>query len=369
MTILARMPRLHRLALLLALVAFGLPATASARVPQGFVGVDAGGPLFNSDVSLSRQMDTMVASGVQSVRVVFNWSAAQPSPGGPIDFAATDAIVAAAAAHGMTVLPTVLYAPGWDATGAQQIPARTGPYAAYLTALIGRYGPRGSFWANHPRHPIRMWQIWNEENLPVYWPQPFARSYAKLLAASHAAIKRADPGAKVVSGALTNVAWRYLGQLNHVRGALHSYDMIAINGFTSTPARVIEFLQLMRRGADRTGARSKPILATELSWPSSRGHDTDQFDWDTTERGQARNVGALLPLLAAHRSSLRLAGFYYYTWVTQPAPHDNFNYAGLLSYDPGGRIVAKPALRAFRAAALRIEGCKRKGRTATACVR
>ena len=43
-----------------------------------------------------------------------------------------------------------------------------------------------------------MWQIWNEENLTYYWHQPFASSYISLLRAAHNAIKRADPGAKVM---------------------------------------------------------------------------------------------------------------------------------------------------------------------------
>ena len=122
------------------------------------------------------------------------------------------------------MLPTILYVPGWDAKtnkdGGLPIPKRAGPYAAYITALIKRYGPHGSFWAGKShRLPIRAWQIWNEANLIYYWPQPFAKGYVSLLRAAHKAIKHADPEAKVVLGALTNTAWRSLGQINHIRGA------------------------------------------------------------------------------------------------------------------------------------------------------
>ena len=57
------------------------PAAASARVPHGFVGMDVDGPLFPATapgVDISRQMDKMVTSGVESIRVVFDWAAAQP---------------------------------------------------------------------------------------------------------------------------------------------------------------------------------------------------------------------------------------------------------------------------------------------------
>jgi hypothetical protein len=381
-----------------------LPTAAAARhrakktttppVPSTFVGVNAGGPLFNPDVNLDQQLSTMVANGVQSIRVVFNWAEAQPYandsqvPGGiqgsnftdingvPTSFADTDKIVAAASAHGLAVLPTVLYAPAWDLggnyTGGLAPPARNGPYADYLTALIGRYGPHGTFWQTHqPKRPIRAWQIWNEPNIPAYWPPPFASSYVGLLRAAHAAIKSADPGAQVVLGAITNAAWTYLGQIYQIPGARKLFDVVAVNGFTSTPANVIEFLQRVRRAVNRLGDRTKPLLATELSWPSAVGQPVPHKDWDTTERGQARNIAALLPLLAAHRRGLRLAGFDYYTWVTQDAQpgRDDFNFAGLLNYQDGGQITAKPALAAYRKAALKLERCRRKGLLATTCVK
>jgi hypothetical protein len=371
-----------------------LPAAAGARSapPQGFFGVDAGGPLFNPDVDLGRQMDLMVGSGVQSIRVVFNWSEAQPYPneaavpadqrgsyqlvgGVPTSFAATDRIVSLASARGLAVLPTVLFAPSWDAgrnPAGFSPPARSGPYGAYLKALIGRYGPHGSFWrGRHRKLAIRAWQIWNEPNISQYWPQPFAPGYVKLLRAAHSAIKHADRGARVVLGALTNTAWKYLGQIDRIRGARKLYDVISVNGFTSTPGRVIEFLSLMRRAADRLGNSRKPLLATELSFPSAKGHPVQQNDWDTTRQGQARDVAKLLPLLAANRRSLNLAGFFYYTWVTQENldSRDDFNFAGLLDYQGNGRITAKPALGAYRKAALRLEGCRRKGSTATRCIR
>jgi hypothetical protein len=395
--------RIHITLLALALVCLAVPTAAASHakarpsttppVPSTFVGVDAGGPLFNDNVNLDQQFSTMVSAGVQSIRVVFNWAAAQPYAddskvpvdqqddftdigGVPTSFVATDKIVETAVAHGLAVLPTVLYAPGWDQgtnrSGGLAPPARTRPYTNYLTALIGRYGPRGTFWSSHrPRRPIRSWQIWNEPNLPAFWPQPFASSYVGLLRAAHAAIKNADPGAQVVLGALTNTAWTYLGQIYRIHGARNLFDVIAVNGFTSTPTRVLEFLQLVRRAANRLGDPTKPLLATELSWPSAVGQHVGHRDWDTTERGQATNIAALLPLLAAYRQQLHLQGFDYYTWVTQSAHpgHDDFNFAGLLNYQDSGLITAKPALSAYRKAALALEQCRRKGPLATSCAK
>jgi hypothetical protein len=216
-----------------------------------------------------------------------------------------------------------------------------------------------------------MWQIWNEPNITYYWPQPFAATYVQLLKAAHDAVKRADRGAKVVLAAITNVAWRDLGRIYAVKGARKLFDLAAVNGFTSTPKNVITFLQLVRRAMNRLGDRRKPLLYTEMSWPSSVGQSVKHLDWDTTEAGQARKVAAALPMLAAKRKSLRLSAFYYYTWMAEEyqGAFDDFNFAGLVRYQPDQKIIDKPALKAFKLAALKLEGCRAKGRVATRCLR
>jgi hypothetical protein len=382
----------------------GHPAHAAARskakttkvphVPNGFVGMDIDGPLFDptSPLNLGNQMTSMVGDGVQSMRVAFSWAAAQPyasmadvpadrqgefvpgPDGRPIDYSVTDQIVGNAATHGLTVLPTLLYAPAWDAEsnpGGVSIPKVNAPYAQFAGAMVQRYGSSGSFWTENPsipKVPIRMWQIWNEPNIPLYWPQPFAKSYVGLLHAAHDAIKQADPRAKVVIGALTNFAWQALGQVYKVSGARHQFDIVSVNGFTATPADVILYWRFTRGAMSHYKDGRKPLLATELSWPSSKGQSPQKQDFSTTEKGQAQNVAGILPLIAKWRTRLRLAGFYYYTWIDaerRGAPV--FSFAGLQRLTSGGQVRVKPALKAFTTGALAIEGCRAKGATATSC--
>lgn len=388
----------------LIIVALALTPLAAARarrarlspgtpVPQGFVGVDVDGPLTvdGSQIDFAQQVATMVASGVQSIRVAFDWARIEPYAswadvpaadsaqftnvgGRPFDFQTTDTIVGDAARAGISVLPTALYAPAWDAVDNPDgvaYPLRDAPFGTYLTALISRYGLHGSFWAANPgihRMPIRSWQIWNEPDLAYYWHQPFVNGYIALLRVAHAAIKRADPEASVVLGALTNLAWRSLGRLYRVPGARRLFDAVAVNGFTRLPSNVLLYLRFMRDAMDRFGDRTKPLIATEVSWPSARGQTDSTYDFITTRAGQARNIAALLPQLARQRTSLGLASFDYYTWMGQEDPGTQaFNFAGLLGVRDGA-ITVKPALAAFRAAALRLERCRRKGATATRCI-
>ena len=148
-----------------------LPAAADAgeTVPRGFVGVMADGPLFSAGVPLGREVDLMASAGVEAVRVSFFWSTAQPYPPGtplppgyvdvdgvPTSFAGPDALVAEAARRHLDVLPVVLAAPAW----AREDPAQTwsppapgaySRYASFMAALVRRYKPGGTFWAQRPR--------------------------------------------------------------------------------------------------------------------------------------------------------------------------------------------------------------------------
>jgi hypothetical protein len=350
----------------------------------------------NSVVNLPQQLDAMVAGGVESIRVVVDWSQAQPyanwadvpssrrggfvSAGGvPTDFSALDAVVGAAAQRRLTVLPVIQNAPSWDGQsypGALVRLARSPrPYAAFVAALVRRYGSRGRFWGVNPalpKVPITMWQIWNEPNIPAFWPpQPYYARYVALLRAAHAAIKAADRSAKVVLAGLPNYSWIELARIERVRGARKLFDVVAVHPYTKTPQGVITIIRFVRHQLDVTGAASKPILADEISWPSSVGQTTHNvgYDFATTKAGQAKKVGQALRLLAANRFRLGLAGFYYYDWAGQERPNYlAFDFAGLFHF-AAGQFQPKPAYGVFRSMALRLEGCRAKGTTATACVR
>jgi hypothetical protein len=382
----------RRLLCLVVLTLLALPAAAaSARVPQGFVGMMADGPVFDPSVNLSQQLDRMVASGVERLRVEFNWSVAQPyrtwadvpaderslyvnGPGNvPTNYIYTDELMKVVARHELPLLPVVLYAPSWDASsrGNHLQPVHDAPFGRYLTALVRRYGPHGSFWSSHRSlryWPIRSWQIWNEPNLTYYWDTtPFAPSYVALLRVAHAAIKRVDPRATIVLGALVNYGWRGLTLIYKIHGARGLFDAVASNPYTATPSGVITILGRMRRTMDKHGDHAKPLIATEVGWPSAKGKTRQNFGFNTTERGQARKLSELLPLLAANRRSLGLQSFYYYTWMSTDRPGAvSWAFSGLLQWT-GSRVRAKPAYAAFRRAALKLEGCRSKGPTPFSC--
>lgn len=382
------------------------PSASAARapasaVPFGFVGMDVDQPVWpNPGIDFSQQLDVMVASGVDSLRAVIDWSNAQPYAtwsqvpadeqssgqfvdvdGIPTDFTEIDALVAEVAEHGMTLLPVIINAPPWDAqnyNGQVSVPRTPGPYAAFVKALVLRYGPNGSFWRENPqipKLPVEAWQVWNEPNVWAFWPQgpqPFYRGYVPLLRATYVAIKQADPRAKVVLAGMPNWSWISIRQVIQ-HGGRNLFDVVDVHPYTRTPQGVIRILGYVRRVLNRYGHSQTPIIAGEISWPSSEGKGATPvgFDISTTEAGQAKRIGTLMRLLARYRRPLELSGFDYYDWAGLDQPGaELFSFSGLFHLNPSTyQFTAKPAYYVFRNEALALEGCRGKGVLATECLR
>jgi hypothetical protein len=337
------------------------PASAGAAVPRSFFGVMSDGALFAPTVDLGSELALMRSSGVGSTRVAVQWRALQPQPG-TTDFAAFDAYVLATARAGIRILPVVLGTPPWAArnpSNPASPPKDPRQYGAFLSALVQRYGPAGTLWAEHPevpRVPIRQWQVWNEPDLGKYWAaKDWAPGYVALLRAARAAIKAADPSANVVLAGLTNRSWVDLRRV-YAAGGGRLFDLAAVHAFSRRVPNVLKIVTLVRREMRRHGDARKQLVLSEVSWSSGRGHSTFNYGWETSEQGQAQRLKAALARLAARRHADRIAGIYWYTWMS-PAigGKDSFDYSGLRRLDAAGHPVTKPALAAFRALARRLE--------------
>ncbi len=367
----------------LLLVALVWGGAAQARVPNGFVGMNVEGPFFYPGMNQSGEMATMVKSGVRSVRILFDWALIQPyrsfkavpaaerslfanSHGVPTNFFATDTVVRLAASHRVTVLPVLEYTPKWASRhpkNAASPPGSDAAFGRFAATLVRRYGPHGTFWSANPgvpKIPIRIWQIWNEPNFSSYWSkQPFERSYIKLVAAAHGAIKRADRGAKVALAGMANYSWKYLTSIYKQRGARKLFDIVDVHPYTATPQGVITILGKVREVMNRFGDRRKSMMATEISWPSAKGKAKTLFENATTERGEAHKLSQAVALLARNRRRLKLQAFYWYTWITNEtlpgARSDPFNFAGLWKFIDNVGPSPKPAYRAFVKAVHKIE--------------
>lgn len=339
------------------------PAAASSA--PAFIGVTSG-DLTNPGVRVASELTLMGRSGVGSVRAPFYWREAQPSRGGPTSFKVTDPLVEAAARAHVGVLPVVIGTPAWAARHpgkANSPPQGSATYAAFLRALVGRYGPHGSFWTEHPGVPrmsIRDWQIWNEPNHAFYWSdQPFTRDYIALLRAARTAIHAADPGGRAVLSGFAERSWELIAGLYRA-GARGAFDVAAIHPYTFEVPNVLKIARLVRAAMVRGGDAHLPMMITEFGWSSGKGKVRHPFGFETTPADQAARLRSLVPLFARNRRALGLERIYWESWMSADrnasAP---FDFAGLRELVAGGTTRAKPAYDAFRTVATGIGRCLR----------
>jgi len=372
-----------------------VPATAKAprKVPAAFMGVVGDGPLlYDSSVDLPNQFDRMVGNGVQTLRLMFNWSQAQPyqsfdqvppdqrdryrdENGVPTDYALMDQVVTASATRHIALLPEVQIAPAWAARHPGQFaspPSDPEQFAAFMGALTRRYGPGGSFWTEHPEltaQPIRYWQIWNEPSFNTFWSdQPFADDYVALVRASRNAIKAVDPGAKIVLAGLPNKSWNSLEKI-YKAGGKDEFDIAAFHPFTAKVDGVRTILEKDRKVMSKYHDSKKPLWVTEMSWTSAKGKTTVNYGNEQTEKGQAKNLAAAYKMLAKYRGKLHIGRVYWYTWLSRDTQRDYpFDWAGLFRIRDG-KLTAKPALKAFRQTAMSLQRCRAKKGRADRCAR
>jgi hypothetical protein len=338
-------------------------ADAQAAPPRDFVG------LVSEDV-FARQHDPATAAtlaaqaalGVGLVRQTFDWSAIERRRG-RYRLAYYDDYVAKNAARGIKVLP-ILFRPPSFRSGAPRRGRRGGTYpprrfsdlGRFGAVLIKRYGPRGTLWKERPaipKLPITSWQIWNEPNLPAYWPSgPNPREYVRLLAAAARVMKRADPSAEIVTAGMPESRLAPI-RLNafvagmYRAGARRAFDTLALNLYVRSTGELRTKLGETRRLMSAHGDGAPGIWITEIGW-SDRGPASP---FRVGAGRQASLIRESLQAIGEEREPLAIRGVVYYAWRDgRPYPPDYDDFWGLHTGLLDSRGEPKPAFFAFQAA-------------------
>ncbi len=131
----------------------------------------------------------------------------------------------------------------------------------FLAAVVKRYGRGGGYWTGaypvaaserQSPSPSRAYQIWNEPNLPKFFPRKkTAQKYAKLVKIAHGAINGVDSSAKVVLAGLVGFAnprgWTFLNKLYRVRRIKRSFDVAALHPYAATIGQFGTEIKRIRR--------------------------------------------------------------------------------------------------------------------------
>ncbi|HEV7615605.1 MAG TPA: hypothetical protein VGO36_05195 [Solirubrobacterales bacterium] len=339
--------------------------TGSAKppitAPKGFFGI---GP---QTTLTDRDAEYMVAGGIESIRWPLPWNGVQPTQKGPLLWEGFDDVVEVAARHGLTVLPFVYGTPSWIARKYTTLPVNNGKarqaWTRFLSAAVERYGPGGEFWKEHApgvkyatvidrQLPIRSWQVWNEANF-FYFAYPVSpQRYTQLVRISSPAIKRVDPGAKVIlsglfgdptaGGAKGMPASKFLEILYRSPGIKSRFDGVALHPYAVDAETLEELVEELHEVTVANHDRV-PLYITEMGWGSENNFQEVAFEQGI--RGQVKQLKASYGYLLENRSRLDLKQVFWFSWKDLPDTCSFCDSVGF--FREGPRFHAKPAWHAF----------------------
>jgi polysaccharide biosynthesis protein PslG len=318
------------------------------------------------------ETSVMRDAGIGSIRLWFSWGQIEPERGrynwAPLGYA-----VAGAAQGGLRVLPFLFGEPDWAAhldghqcgdeclTYAPSSSATREGYADFAAAAVERYGPGGEFWDSRPELdyvPIESWQIWNEQNSPVFFrPRVDPELYAALLETAASKMKDVDPDAEIVLGGVFSArdtdegvvgSAHYLEQLYRTPDVADSFDAIAVHPYAGRVPQVFAQVDAVRDAAAEAGDESTGLWVTELGWASD---GPPKENLVTTPEGQATKLERSFATLIDRRDEYHLRGIYWYSWRdTEPgaAVCSWCGFSGLIGRDG----EPKPAYEALRTVAV-----------------
>ncbi len=320
---------------LLGLMAFAgtasaLPAKFWGAVPQSVPSVE--------------HLQRLQQGGVKTLRIPLDWGGVQQGGNtAPIDFGGFDLIVERAAKAEIEVLPFLTGAPNWavpsvfvpgdrNAKAPAHLPA-SGAAATYwkmfVTGAVARYGTTGTFWAENPgvpKRPIKVWQIWNEENFKYFVAHPNPAEYGRLVKLSYTAIKAADPSGQLLLGGMFALpkgcavekkpksicAVDFLEQMyKKTPGIKTKFNAVALHPYSSRyqelAPRIEEFRGVLTLNKDA----GKGLWITELGWSSQPPTPTNIFAKGTA--GQATQLKGAFTLLRNKQVKWKLKRVYWFS--------------------------------------------------------
>jgi hypothetical protein len=349
------MRRLLLIPLAIALLAL-TPAMAGSRVgaaPQGFIGISPQGATGPDDYALMRE------AGITSVRLPMNWAELVPEARDRFAprWEILDGQVEYAASNRMRPFMFVWGTPEWVSPKLGAEPVATArqrrAWLQFLHAAVLRYGPKGSFWREHrdlPRRPVRMWEIWNEENIVTFSKEPDPERFGRLIRISGGLLHREDPGSTVILGGLfgrplqvpPNVqSGGFLAGLYRVPGIKRYFDGVALHPYVADAAALEGQIEDLRAVMSLNGDARSPLYVTEMGWGSA-GFESR---WERGPRGQARELDRSFAMLTGNRRRWRIGGIWWFSWADQFGSCQFCDSAGLLT----GGGEAKPSWYRFNA--------------------
>lgn len=200
----------------------------------------------------------------------------------------TDAVVELTAAAHLRLYPMLglpkSHGPAADAAA----------MAAFVTSFAQRYGPGGSFWAQHPELPylpVESYEIGNEPDITptapadqtsLHYADPNA--YAEVYEAARAALHQVDPTAQAVVGGMLDSGAIGLDQIEQYLNAIGPMDAVGYHPYLYDVTRMEQDTVALRQWLDARGYGGIPLDINEFgaaagvtAGPAAWGSEVAQY--------------------------------------------------------------------------------------------
>jgi polysaccharide biosynthesis protein PslG len=192
-------------------------------------------------------------------------------------------------------------------------------------------GARGASGPSIPATPATAIEIWNEPDNSDFWaPAPDPAAYIDLYLRARAAIRTADPRARVLVGGLTG-APTFLPQLIAARPeAREQVDGVAVHTYSPEPLGALAEARDARRTLVTLGMADVPLWVTEFGWVS-RPRNSDKYAAPAQRPSHIASTTSALV-----RSDCGVEGVVLYAWITPGRnPRAEGDWYGLRARDGG----------------------------------
>jgi GH35 family endo-1,4-beta-xylanase len=230
----------------------------------------------------------------------------------------------------------VAYFPGWSkgytSDGIDQ-------YAAFVRQLVQRYRDR-----------IKQWEIWNEPNI-FFWQGP-KDMYAELLKQAYAAIKKANPDAKVLGCSTAGIDHNFIKRTMQLGAPFDILTIHPYRGHLDDKAFISDLQKVAELVKNPDGSPRKAWI-TEMGWATHTPHNSMAMDFQvTTQRRQAELIArAYIDAIASGVAP----NISWYDFRNDGADPFNFEHnMGIITRD----FRPKPAYRAYATMTRMLQGAR-----------
>lgn len=167
-----------------------------------------------------------------------------------------DKCIALAKEEGINLIGLLLGGPQPDTA------ERRKDYCDYVYRVVSRY-----------KDHIKIWEVWNEPNIPSFWQNPDVGLYTQLMKEAYAAAKKADPACTVIIGSTSGPGTDWFNGI-YDSGGWNYCDGISSHPYALAADPIEQGLDKTLRDLKKRFAsfgKPKPIWSTEVGWRAKSG--------------------------------------------------------------------------------------------------